>query len=154
MKIVVILAVIVVLLLGGGGAAYFFRDALFGAGGEKAETETELKTPDALFVDLESINIAVIHNRRIEKHVVLQVTLEVFDEETRAMVAKSLPRIKDSFIKDMYDYYAVQTPGGGGGVDVEAIKKRLKRTVDTVMGPNVIRSVLIQGAVERETNSN
>ena len=156
MKLIVILIVVAVLLLGGGGAVYFFRDALFG--GESGEAQTAAKLPitknsGILFVDLETLNVAVIQNGRIEKHVVLQVTLEVVNEESRALVAKTLPRIKDAFIKDMYDYYAV-LPSSQQGVNVEAIKKRLKRTVDAVMRDGSVKNVLIQGAVERETGTN
>jgi flagellar FliL protein len=153
MKLIVIVVVVVVLLAGGGGAAYFFRDMLFGADGEQAATKMPIeKTPDALFVDLETLNIAVIRNRRIEKHVILQVALEVANEEARVVVSKSLPRIKDAFIKDMYDFYAYQNPGKGT-VNVEAIKRRLKRTVDNVMKDGSVKKVLIQGAIERETRS-
>jgi flagellar FliL protein len=155
MKLVVILIVVAILLLGGAGAAYFFSDALFGDGGE---TETAEKAPiqsntDALFVDLETINIAVIRNRRIQKHVILQVSLEIASEEARQPVTKALPRIKDAFINEMYDYYAI-VPANRKGVNVEAIKKRLKRTVDTVMRDDSVKDVLIQGAIEREAVSN
>jgi len=153
MKLIVLVVVVVVLLLGGGGTAYFFRDALFGAEGEQAAAKLPIEmTPDALFVDLETLNIAVIRNRRIEKHVVLQVALEVVNEEARVLVSKSLPRIKDAFIKDMYDFYAYQNPKAGG-VNVEAIKRRLKRTVDEVMKDHSVKKVLIQGAIERDTRS-
>lgn len=153
MKLIVIVVVVVVLLAGGGGAAYFFHDALFGAEGEQAAAKLPIsKTPDALFVDLETLNIAVIHNRRIEKHIVLQVALEVVNEEARVLVSKSLPRIKDAFIKDMYDFYAYQKPDAAG-VNVEAIKRRLKRTVDGVMKDGSVKNVLIQGAIERDTRS-
>jgi flagellar basal body-associated protein FliL len=146
MKLIIIGVIVVVLLAGGGGAAYFFRADLFGD--TAAQKAPIAKTADALFVDLESITIAVIRNRRIEKHVVLQLSLEVPDEESRSAVSHALPRVKDAFIKDLYDYYAVQPPGREG-INVEAIKKRLKRTADEVMGPGKVRAVLIQGAVER-----
>lgn len=149
MKLIIIGVIVVVLLAGGGGAAYFFRADLFGD--PAADRAPIAKTADTLFVDLESITIAVIRNRRIEKHVVLQVTLEVPDEESRAAVSHALPRVKDAFIKDLYDYYAVQPPGREG-INVEAIKKRLKRTADEAMGPGKVRAVLIQGAVERESS--
>ncbi|MEM9684447.1 MAG: flagellar basal body-associated FliL family protein, partial [Pseudomonadota bacterium] len=83
----------------------------------------------------------------------LQVTLEVGDEAARNKVSKALPRLKDAFIRDLYDYYAIQTPGRRG-VNVEAIKRRLKRTADEVVGDGGVTKVLIQGAVERETGSN
>ena len=146
MKLIVIVVIVLVLLAGGGGAAYYFRADLFG---DSASRPPITKTTDTLFVDLESMTIAVIRNRRIAKHVVLQVTLEVPDEETRASVSHALPRIKDAFIKDLYDYYAVQQQGRDG-INVEAIKKRLKRTADEVMGPGKVNAVLIQGAVERQ----
>ena len=81
----------------------------------------------------------------------LQVTLEVPDEESRAAVSHALPRVKDAFIKDLYDYYAIQQQGHDG-INVEAIKKRLKRTADEALGPGKVRAVLIQGAVERESS--
>jgi flagellar basal body-associated protein FliL len=153
MKLIVILVIVAVLLLGGGGAVYFFKDTLFGGADGEAQTAAKLpiNAETAVdFVDLETLNIAVIHNRRIEKHVVLQVSLEVVSDEARVTVSKSLPRIKDAFIKDLYDYYAIMPPGQQG-VNVEAIKKRLKRTVDGVMRDDRVKAVLIQGAVERET---
>lgn len=156
MKLIVILVIVAVLLLGGGGAVYFFNDALFGSAGGEAQTAAKLPikaAPAVEFVDLETLNIAVIHNRRIEKHVVLQVSLEVVSDKARVTVSKALPRIKDAFIKDMYDYYAILPPGQRG-VNVEAIKKRLKRTVDGVMRDGSVKDVLIQGAIERETVTN
>jgi flagellar protein FliL len=156
MKLIVILVVVAVLLLGGGGAAYFFRDALFGGetGGTQAAGKLAIKKEiDAQFVDMETINIAVIRNRRVEKQVVLQVSLEIANEEARGPVTKALPRIKDAFIKDMYDYYAI-VPLSRKGVNVEAIKKRLKRTVGTVIRNGSVKDVLIQGAIERETAPN
>ncbi len=149
MKLILIIAVVAVLLVGGGGAAYFFRADLFGE--SAAEKAPIAKSADSLFVDLESITIAVIRNRRIQKHLVLQVTLEVPDEESRAAVSHALPRVKDAFIKDLYDYYAIQQQGREG-INVEAIKKRLKRTADEALGPGKVRAVLIQGAVERESS--
>lgn len=150
MKLAVILVIVVVLLAGGGGAVYFFRADVFGDDGA-AERPPIAKTANALFVDLESVTIAVIRNRRIEKHVVLQISLEVPDEESRAAVSHALPRVKDAFIKDLYDYYAVQ-PAGREAINVEAIKKRLKRTADHVLGKGRIQAVLIQGAIERESS--
>ena len=156
MKLIIILVIVAVLLLGGGGAAYFFRDALFGA--ETSETQAAAKLPikkatNAQFVDLETINIAIIRNRRVVKHVILQVSLEIANEEVRAAVTNALPRIKDAFIKDMYDYYAI-APVKDNGVNVEAIKKRLKRTVATVVRNGSVTDVLIQGAIERDTAPN
>ena len=37
---------------------------------------------------------------------------------------------------------------------MEAIKRRLKRTADEVVGSDGVTKVLIQGAVERETGPN
>lgn len=148
MKIIIILGIVLVLLLGGGGAAYFFRAELFG--GKPTEEKAPIaKKADAVFVDLESLAVAVIRHHRVEKQVVLQVSLEVPDEAARAKVAHALPLIKDAFIRDLYDYFAIQ-PIGRAGLNVEAIKKRLKRTADGVMGKGLIRAVLIQGAVERD----
>jgi len=149
MKLIIIIGVVAVLLLGGGGAAYFFRAELFG-GKHAAEKAPIAKSANAIFVDLESVAVAIIRNQRVEKQVVLQVSLEVPDDAARLAVSQALPRIKDAFIRDLYDYFALQEPGREG-VNVEAVKKRLKRTADQVMGEGKIRAVLIQGAVERDT---
>ncbi len=148
MKLIIIIGVVLILLLGGGGAAYFFRAELFG-GKHEPEKAPIAKSANTLFVDLESLAISVIRNGRIGKQVILQVSLEVPDEATRLKVTHALPVIKDAFIRDLYDYFAIQPPGSAG-INAEAIKKRLKRTADSVMGKGMIRAVLIQGAVERD----
>ena len=155
MKLIIIV-VVVILLLGGGGAAFYFLQ------GESADpaAETADGAPaveesgdEPSYVDMNNLTIPIIRNRRIERHILLRVTLEMVDEDAKEEVKPFLPRVKDAFIKDMYDYYSYQAPGQSG-INTDAIKKRLKVAGDRVVGKGKIRNVLIQAAFERGVRPN
>lgn len=162
MKKIIIIVVVILLLAGGGAAAFFFlqqeeTDTAAGEAGEPgqeqaaAEVEPE-KTEDPNYLDMENLAIPIIRNRRIEKHVILKVSLEMVDEDTLDDAKPYMPRLKDAFIKDLYDYYSYQSPGQK--INTEAIKSRLKVAGDKVVGRGKIRKVLIQAAFQRSAGTN
>ena len=156
MKLVIII-VMVVLLLAGGGAAFFFLQ------GQEGETPEEQKTAEAaaqatisadpVYLDVKNLVIPIIRNREIQKYVLFRITLEMHDENTKDEVRSVFPRLKDAFIKDLFDYYAYRSPGAGG-INVNAVRRRLKRASDRTVGKNKVKNVLIQGAFERAAQSN
>lgn len=155
MKLIIIAVVVLVLLAGGGAAFYFFNGGFSSddQGDQTADQPTASLWDDPIFVEIDNLTIPIIRNRRIEKHVLLRVTLEMVDGDARDDVRSSMPKLKDAFIKNLYDYYTYQAPGQQG-INLEVIKKRLKRAADRAVGKGKIRSVLIQGALERGARSN
>ncbi len=162
MKKIIIIVVVILLLAGGGAAAFFFlqqeeantaSDEAGEAGQNPADVQVEAKkTDDPNYLDMENLAIPIIRNRRIEKHVILKVSLEMMDEDSLEDARPYMPRLKDAFIKDLYDYYSYQTPGTK--INTEAIKGRLKEAGDKVVGNGKIRKVLIQAAFQRSAGAN
>ena len=156
MKLVIII-VLVVLLLAGGGAAFFFlqgEDAETPEDQKTAELEASAKvTADPVYLDVKNLVIPIIRNREIQKYVLFRITLEMHDENTKDEVRLVFPRLKDAFIKDLFDYYAYRSPGSGG-INVKAVRRRLKRASDRTVGKGKVKNVLIQGAFERAAQSN
>lgn len=162
MKKVIIIVVVILLLAGGGAAAFFFlqqeeTETATGEAGEAGEVPAGAqleakKTEDPNYLDMENLAIPIIRNRRIEKHVILKVSLEMMDEDTMEDAKPYMPRLKDAFIKDLYDYYSYQSPGAK--INTEAIKGRLKDAGDKVVGSGKIRKVLIQAAFQRSAGTN
>ncbi len=160
MKKIIVIVVVILLLAGGGAAAFFFlqqEETTMAAGdaGETSEAGEDAsgaqleakKTDDPNYLDMENLAIPIIRNRRIEKHVILKVSLEMMDEDSLEDAKPYMPRLKDAFIKDLYDYYSYQSPGAK--INTEAIKGRLKEAGDKVVGNGKIRKVLIQAAFQR-----
>ncbi len=156
MKLVIII-VSVVLLLAGGGAAFFFlqgQDADAPEDQKIAETRERSKaSADPVYLDVKNLVIPIIRNREIQKYVLFRITLEMHDENTKDEVRLAFPRLKDAFIKDLFDYYAYRTPGADG-INVNAVRRRLKRASDRTVGKDKVKNVLIQGAFERAAQSN
>lgn len=162
MKKIIIIVVVILLLAGGGAAAFFFlqQEETSTAAGEAGEVgqdqagvQLEAKrTDDPNYLDMENLAIPIIRNRRIEKHVILKVSLEMVDEDTLEFARPYIPRLKDAFIKDLYDYYSYQSPGPK--INTEAIKGRLKEAGDKVVGRGKIQKVLIQAAFQRSAGAN
>ncbi len=162
MNKIIIIVVVILLLAGGGAAAFFFlqQEEISTAVGETGETEQDQsgvqveakKTDDPNYLDMENLAIPIIRNRRIEKHVILKVSLEMMDEDALDDAKPYMPRLKDAFIKDLYDYYSYQSPGTK--INRAAIKGRLKEAGDKVVGRGKIRKVLIQAAFQRSAGAN
>jgi len=161
MKKIIIIVVVILLLAGGGAAAFFFlqqeetstaADEAGEPGPDSGNVQVEAKKKDdPNYLDMENLAIPIIRNRRIEKHVILKVSLEMMDEDSLEDARPYMPRLKDAFIKDLYDYYSYQTPGAK--INTAAIKGRLKEAGDRVVGSGKIRKILIQAAFQRSAGA-
>jgi flagellar protein FliL len=137
------------LLLGGGGAAawYFFLRAP--AEGDKtaaAAAEGEHKSEaKAVFVDVGEIIVPVYGRDGKDKLMVVRFQLEIGEVMPVDDVRYMLPRLRDAYIGTL------STLAGRGELVEESqrnatIKHALKLASDRVLGPDVIKDVLLQRA--------
>ena len=149
MKKLIFILLPLLLLLGGGGAAawYFFLRAP--AEGDKAATaaaEGEHKSEaKAVFVDVGEIIVPVYGRDGKDKLMVVRFELELGEVMPVEDVRYMLPRLRDAYIGTL------STLAGRGELVEESrrnatIKRALKLASDRVLGPEVIRDVLIQRA--------
>ncbi|MBI2233653.1 MAG: flagellar basal body-associated FliL family protein [Micavibrio aeruginosavorus] len=152
MKIVVI-ALVALLLLGGGGAgAYFYfkqpAEAASGAAGEHAEgAKAKSKGGHAgtsAFVQLDPLLLPIIGKNGVTQSVSMVIVIETPDEASKAMVVSLAPRLKDAFIQDMYGVLSQETMVRGGVIQVTALKNRLHKVSNKVLGEGMAKDVLLQ----------
>ena len=101
------------------------------------------------FVRMDSLVIPVIRNNQVERHVMLTLTLEVGDNHGRHRVQKAVNRIRDAFVLDLHGYMRVVLTRSREDF-LFLLKGRLLRVVAGVIGPGVVREVLVQQVAERE----
>lgn len=148
MKKIVIFGALGVLLLGGGGAGAFMM--LSGGETEVADTETAAEKAAAVtepvYLRMEGLTAPIIRANRIRHYIFLNVTLQMADNSARddAMVLR--PRLHDAFLREFYTK-SVTTKDGRGALDFEAIKKRLHRQANKVLGEDKVMDVLVTRAV-------
>ncbi len=146
MKRNLVLIIAVLVILGSAAAVwFFFIEAETPA--EKAAAEAP-PPPEPILLTLDTISVPVIREGRIAKYVMLQLSLEMEDEEAKAVAEEQMPRLKDALFRTIYDYFANQAPGQQG-INMNQIASRLKRASDRAIGPGRVKKVLIQGAYER-----
>ena len=79
----------------------------------------------------------------------LTLTLEVGDSHSRSRVQKAVHQLRDAFVRDLHGYIRVAMTRSHNDF-LRLLKSRLLRVTAGVIGPGVVREVLIQQAAERE----
>ncbi|MBE89780.1 MAG: hypothetical protein CMM76_10120 [Rhodospirillaceae bacterium] len=110
--------------------------------------EEKVDTDVPFFFEMERLTIPVIRGKRVEQYVLFKITLELVDAESKTLVEKYAPRLKDAFYRALHDYLGFQRPGTRG-INIRVIKARLMRAGARAIGKKKIKAVLIQRAFER-----
>src|SRR5262249_44253370 len=93
--------------------------------------------------------IPVIEKDQVTRQVSLGIALELADGQEPDSIDPKKPVVVDAFLSDLYGMFA-QRGGASRIAEQGSIKARLARTADRVLGPGVVRQVLIQQLYERE----
>ena len=153
----ILLAVFAIILLGGGGAgAYFYfkqpAEAATGGAGEHTKAEKAKKADShapSSFVQLDPLILPVVDKEGVSQVISLVIVIETHDEAGKAQVTNMSPRLKDAFIQDMYGALTQDSVMRGGVLQVVAVKNRLHKVSDRVMGDGVVNNVLLQVVQQR-----
>lgn len=140
----VVLVVVAVLALGGlaFAAIQFF-------GGEDVEP-VESAAPAPVFVTLEPFIVPVIREGRVVKQVNLTITLELAAPHVQTELAAKMPYLRDAFLTRLHGLMGRHRRDGRAFAP-EVVKRRLLAESERVLGPGVVRDVLVQSALEQES---
>jgi hypothetical protein len=100
------------------------------------------------FVKLPLFNIPVIEGDKVTRQVRVGLALELVEGLKADSIDEKKPAVIDAFFRDLYGMFGQrsQTPR----VAVErSIKQRLAQTAERVLGPGMVRQVLILELLER-----
>ncbi len=137
MKIAIGLLVLV-LLLGGGG--YFgWTTHLSGD-----YVEPILAADDSPgYIELKTITVPFVRDGKFAHYVVLVVHIEVANETAMSKVKAYMPKLRDAFVSELHALAAVR-PASQKLINVARVKARLLAGTERVLGPDVVRDVLVQ----------
>ena len=148
MKKIIIIVVVILLLAGGGFAAWKFLWS--GKGGESpaaAAGEGQPQQSGPLYVDLEPLIIPITREDRVVKYTSLAIKLEVNGPAAKAKVEQFMPYVRDAFLTRLMVVLARGDPSQP--YDQEKLKRQLMAESENVLGPDIVKDVLISAAAER-----
>jgi flagellar protein FliL len=151
-KIILLFIVLLVVMAGAGAAYFFFFKKKADAGHEnQAHQEEPKKKPDGppAFVQVGPMTIPVIGPKKIEQNLTIIVSLQMDDEATREKVNQQKFRLLDAYIQALYGAVDAGQILEGQAVNIPAIKGKLMETTEKVLGPHVVRDILIQSVSQR-----
>ena len=150
-RIVIIIIAIFVIAGAGGAIWYFFMQADAPVEDQTGENKSSLEESE--FVDIENLSIPVIREGRVDRYILISVSLEMRDQDSKALGDEAFPRLKDAVFSQLYSYFSVQQ-SGQSGINVAQVKARLLWAAERAIGKGHVRQVIIQGAYERKGSSN
>jgi flagellar FliL protein len=145
-KLIIIVAGAVLLLGGGGAAAYMLVPGLHGKPvAAKAAGATTIAATKPTFVELPEITVTLPNagqSRQLRIHLAIEVAKTEADGKPSAEI--SSPRVYDSLITYLR---TLQDSEVDGAISIDRIRGDLFRRLDLLLGPGVVRDVLVTGLV-------
>jgi flagellar basal body-associated protein FliL len=118
-------------------------------GGEEGGEPAKPKVSAELgYVDMEPFLAPIIEGRRITKYVAVGVILELHSVDYSTLVKDSMTPLRNAFIDD-FIFQAQMTSGRSDTVHLRRVKSRFRALADRIVGPDIVKEVLIAHAVDR-----
>ena len=144
-KLLIIVIVLVMLGAGTVSALQWLKIGPF-AETEEEKAKPEVATEPPVFIDMEALTIPVFQGDRVITTIQVQLKLEVVKEH-QSEVNRILPRIHDTFLKDLYAYIP-RLLKQGPRINLALLKTHLMQAVKRSSLDKMITNVLIQSIVD------
>lgn len=147
MKKIIIIVVVLLLLGGGGFAAWKFLWS--GKGGEQpaAAEGGQPQQSGPLFIDMDPLIIPVTREDRVVKYTSLAIKLEVASPAAKTKVEQFMPYVRDAFLTRLMVVLSRGDPSQP--YDPEKLKRQLLAESEKVLGPDMVKDVLLGATAER-----
>jgi hypothetical protein len=152
MKRLIIICAILFFLIGGGVSA--MRTLQLGPFAEDADAPASAKNNEPkpvealpLFVEMDLLAVPILQGDRAVATVQIQLRLEASTAANEALIRKSLPRLSDAILRDLYGFLP-RLLHRQATVDVNVVRERLEFIVGRVLGPGIAEAVLIQSMTD------
>jgi flagellar basal body-associated protein FliL len=113
---------------------------------EKAAPGPAVSGP--VFVTLPLFSIPVIEGDKVTRQVTVGITLELVEGVKADSIDEKKPAVIDAFFRDLYGMFGQRSQIARVAVE-GSIKQRLGQTADRILGPGVVRQVLVVQLLER-----
>ena len=149
-KVVIIFSVFLMLSGGTVSVLKFLQIGPFEQVSEEDLKAEEEAIPDVppVVIAMDDLYISILAEDRVAATVMIKLNLEVIGKENEEKVTKLLPRLGDSFFKDLY-VFIPRVIRRQNKLNTDILTERLMMIGEKVMGPNVINNVIIEEDNER-----
>lgn len=110
-----------------------------------ATTNAETK-----FVAIGQFHVPVIHRNTVDSHLTIIITLGVAGDGGKQLVRANRRQLKDAFLHDLSAAAYWPDIKSGYHLPVTALKERLLALSQDIMGPDIVREVLVTSMIERK----
>lgn len=119
--------------------------ALFSARARAAEHAAE---PAAIagapaYVRFDPIFIPIIQGDQVTRQVGIMLMLQLVEGQNKADVEAKRQLLNDAFLRDLYSFFQNRA-AASGRIDQPYLKARLLKVAGQVVGPNLVKEVLIE----------
>jgi len=146
-KAIIVLVIGLALLGGAGYGGWILYNQYFGPQ-EDAPPPPPPPPPPTSFIRMTPVVVPMIGDGRVEQFVTFVVSIEVLATE-QPRGAQLMPRLRDQFIRDLYDAVDRKSIMRGALVDLAAAKKVMRASAVKVLGEETVRDVLVQVVTQR-----
>lgn len=119
------------------------------AGGAAATESEEGAVQKGIYVTLDPMIVPVIANGVVQRHLTLQLQLEMRDIESDRRLQKRFPKLVDAFLSELHALMSMRFVREKG-VDVEFFRARLMMRADALLGEGAIKEIYVLGIDKRE----
>ena len=106
--------------------------------------------PGPIFLKLETFSLHVIRDGGVRKYIVLNLTLELRDADSKALAEQKMPKLRDVFIASINEYFT-NLPSLKNSVNMKTVKRRLRNISAKAIGKGRVIGVLVQSVFERDS---
>ncbi len=100
-----------------------------------------------LYVTFPAIFVPIIEGDRVTRQIGVTLDLELYKSEDRDEVEAKRALLNDAFLRDLYAFF--QQRAETRDIDESYLKTRLLATANAVVGPHLLRQVLIEQLFEQ-----
>ena len=104
---------------------------------------------DPVFVHLDPMVLPIITDDGAEQLVTLQIAIEVKNFDIADSIHANMPIVRDALMRALYGGLGSGALRNGALVDVEKIKNKATVALDSVIGADGIRDVLVEAVAQR-----
>lgn len=145
-KAIIVLVIGLGLLGGAGFGGWILYNQYFGP--QEDVPPPPPPPPPTSFIRMAPVVVPMIGDNRVEQFVTFVVSIEVLASQ-QPRGAQLMPRLRDQFIRDLYDAVDRKSIMRGALVDLAAAKKVMRESAVKVLGEETVRDVLVQVVTQR-----
>jgi hypothetical protein len=101
-----------------------------------------------VFFNLDRIVVSVFRGREVERHEMLLFRLELLNTSVITPLELAMPRLRDEFVR-IWNRLGGRPDAADKGLDVEGGRRSMRAACDELVGPGLVKSVLVVGHSRR-----